>query len=153
MAHKNKTAGRNWEKRSVSVLANLYNLVVLLDGNLHAAQIGRAEEVDLKLDNRGIDIWFSPLLPYCITRFKYQCKKTLCKGLKSKTIDVQPLFDMQLEESTDIPILFTKIKTRPKGKNQMLYGEVVSMKLEHYLFLLSNQIDFSKQNSTRIQTN
>jgi len=137
MASKNKRAGRNWEKEVVSIVANLFGLVILKDGNLHEAQIGRAEEVDIKLDNRGVDIWFSPLLPDFIKQNMIQCKKTLCKGKKVKTIDVQPLFDMKISDD-EVPVLFTRIKTRPK-KNEIVYGDVVTLKLEDYLELLKKR--------------
>ncbi len=128
MAAKNKKAGRDAEEVIVQWWARVLSLVPMIksDKGVNDYQVARAEEVSQILDNRGIDIYFKLSLPDWITRLKVQRKRTLCSGKKSKSINVQPLFDMDIEEG-DMPILMVDMRIRNK-KNQTKYGEVVVLK-------------------------
>ena len=135
MASKNKRLGRLTETKVVKWLADLFGLVTLVKNkkgsNFRTAQIARAEEVSQLLDNQGIDIWFAEDTGINI---KIQVKRTLVRGDKSKAIDIQPLFD------NDVDVLFTEVRIRA-NKNQMHYNDVVSVRVEFFEKLIKTYYD------------
>lgn len=135
MASKNKRLGRLTETKVVKWLADLFGLVILVKNkkgsNFRTAQIARAEEVSQLLDNQGVDIWFAEDTGINI---KIQVKRTLVRGDKSKAIDIQPLFD------NDVDVLFTEVRIRA-NKNQMHYNDVVSVRVEFFEKLIKTYYD------------
>lgn len=135
MASKNKRLGRLTETKVVKWLADLFGLVILVKNkkgsNFRAAQIARAEEVSQLLDNQGVDIYFAEDTGI---NMKIQVKRTLVRGDKSKAIDIQPLFD------NEVDVLFTEVRIRA-NKNQMHYNDVVSVRVEFFEKLIKTYYD------------
>lgn len=136
MASRNKKIGRKAEDKFVKAIAERLGLIPLIKTktgtNLSEAEIARSEEVNQHLDNRGIDIWFRP--DVSISNLEIQVKSTLCTDKKTKKIDVLPLFEIQGE---GIKALITEMKHRPGKSNMMHLADVVTLKLEDFLELLS----------------
>lgn len=136
MASRNKKIGRKAEDKFVKAIAERLGLIPLIKTktgtNLSEAEIARAEEVNQHLDNRGIDIWIRP--DVSISNLELQVKSTLCTDKKTKKIDVLPLFEIQGE---GIKALITEMKHRPGKSNMMHLADVVTLKLEDFLELLS----------------
>lgn len=135
MASKNKRLGRLTETKVVKWLADLFGLVILVKNkkgsNFRTAQIARAEEVSQLLDNQGVDIYFAEDTGIDM---RVQVKRTLVRGDKSKAIDIQPLFDNEVE------VLFTEVRIRA-NKNQMHYNDVVSVRVEFFEKLIKTYYD------------
>lgn len=140
MSAVNKAYGRRVESKFIKWLANIFGLVVYKknrDGtsNVHDFDIARSELINQHLDNLGVDIYFNPRTG--ITD-KYQCKGTTTSSTKTKPIDVQPLFDL------DIDYLLTEIRVKKK-RNKMYYGDVVTMRLDTFENLIKHKYELQRK--------
>lgn len=143
MSSKNKSYGRKVEARFIAWLASIWNLTVFKknrDGssNIHDFDIARSEEINQHLDNQGVDIYLNPRTGI---NHRYQCKGTTTSSINTKAIDVQPLFDL------DIDFLLTEIRVKKK-KNKMNYGEVVTMRLDVFEQLIKDKHELQRTSST-----
>lgn len=144
MASRNKQFGRLVERKFIEWLSNIWGLVVFKknrDGssNIHDFDIARSEEINQHLDNQGVDIYFNPRTGI---NHRYQCKGTTTSSLRTKPIDVQPLFDL------DIDFLLTEIRIK-KSKNKMYYGEVVTMRLDIFEQLIKDKYELQRTSGNK----
>jgi len=72
---------------------------------------------------------------------RYQCKGTTTSSSKTKPIDVQPLFDL------DIDFLLTEIRVKAK-RNKMYYGDVVTMRLDIFEQLIKDKYELQRPSSS-----
>lgn len=149
---KNRRTGHKFETDLVKWYAETLNIIPFNGKNATCAQVGSTRQFSRSEDAKGIDIYFDPLLPQHITTLKIQAKKTLCNGVKTKSIDISSLLNMAAD---GLRILHTRIK-RKAGKKEMKVADVVTMDMETFQTLIKayvneNNPPRNRTTGTRVQ--
>jgi hypothetical protein len=140
MSSKNRRTGHNsegdWTKKLESAFGLLRFRGIHPDTGEkvkeHQAELGTARQFSRNLDGRKIDVWVTP--EHWLRKFWFQVKKTVARGVKSTSIDIQSLFEMR-PPSDGFKVLVTQIK-RKRGKNEMHQAWVTTLLSDDFLKLV-----------------
>jgi len=162
MAHKNKIQGSFWNLETVNFFARVLNLIPFNNKNHSEFNISTSQAMSKPLDGQGVDVFFSPSLPFWMTNIYVQCKKTLIQTKTTYTIDIKALLDMKVNKG--INLLFTKVtkkeltKKGVQSKKETVVTELVTMELVTFEVFLeaykaqNKAVDTVKDILTEIKT-
>lgn len=127
---KNKVQGSNWERSVITLLSQFLNLLPFNNRNFVDAEIGSTRQFSRYLDAEGIDIWFKN-----ITDLHIQCKKCICNGVATKSIDISSL-DRIMNKTGIRAVLFKTTKKSKDAKKETSTGEYAVLPMEDFLKLI-----------------
>ena len=133
---RNKRQGDGWSYKVVRFFADCFELTAFDNKNHAEWQVATSKAMSKGKDGMGIDVVFREDQPEYIQRLLPQNKKTLSKGKKSTSIDIQPLLNIhKLRPESDIPLLFTKV-TRETKSRESTVCELVTMEMKDFRIFL-----------------